>query len=94
MGAYVPSFSDGPLLVGVYVTPDHRGDEHGITDALLAAVEDWARDHGGRLTLHVHEDNARARGAYVKRGFVPTGRLIPYILDPTQRELEMSKRLD
>ncbi|MFO7690479.1 MAG: GNAT family N-acetyltransferase [Cryobacterium sp.] len=83
----------GALLVGVYVTPIWRGRDCGVTDALLAAVEAWARTEGGRLTLHVHEHNARAIAAYERRGFAVTGESIPYSLDPGTTELEMTKIL-
>lgn len=93
MGGFVPDSRIGPLLVGVYVAPEFRGSRLGVTDALLAAVEDWARTESSRLTLHVHEDNARARRAYERRGFVSTGRSMPYNLDPSKEELEMVKQL-
>ena len=93
MGGFILDPSQGPLLVGVYVAPDHRGREHGVTDALLSTVEAWARTESDRLTLHVHEDNARARTAYARRGFVETGVTVPYNLDPTRNELEMVKEL-
>jgi len=83
----------GALLVGVYVAPDYRGRDAGVTDALLAAIEDWARTEGDRLTLHVHEQNTRAIAAYGHRGFSTTGQTIPYNLDPTTNELEMVKAL-
>ena len=83
----------GPLLVGVYVAPDVRGREAGVTDALLAGIEDWARSHGDTLALHVHEDNARAIAAYESRGFERTDVAIPYNLDPGKLELEMVKQL-
>ncbi|MET1015474.1 GNAT family N-acetyltransferase [Leifsonia flava] len=83
----------GPLLVGVYVAPDVRGREAGVTDALLAGIEAWARTHGDTLTLHVHEDNARAIAAYESRGFERTDVTVPYNLDPAKLELEMVKRL-
>ncbi|KQX05213.1 MULTISPECIES: GNAT family N-acetyltransferase [unclassified Leifsonia] len=82
-----------PLLVGVYVAPDVRGREFGVTDALLAGIEDWARTHGDTLALHVHEDNARAIAAYRSRGFELTDVTVPYNLDPAKLELEMIKRL-
>lgn len=91
MGGYVPDAAAGPLLVGVYVAPGFRGGELGVTDALLGAVEEWARTEGSRLSLHVHEDNARARVAYERRGFVATGGTIPSALFPDKIELEMSK---
>ena len=93
MGGYVPDSATGPVLVGVYVVPRARGARSGVTDALLAAVEDWAAERAGTLSLIVHEDNLRARAAYAKRGFVPTGHTIPYILNADERELEMRKPL-
>lgn len=85
---------DGPVLVGVYVAPDFRGDAVGVTTPLLNAVEDWARGHSRTLRLEVHESNARAIASYTKRGYRFTGRSTPYALDPTERELEMVKDLD
>ena len=82
-----------PLLVGVYVSPSHRGRDLGVLAALVARIEDWARDRGGTLALHVHEDNPRAIRAYERLGFTPTGATFPYALDATQRELEMVKPL-
>jgi ribosomal protein S18 acetylase RimI-like enzyme len=81
------------MLYGVYVVPSARGADAGVTDALLDAVESWAREDYATLRLEVHEDNARARAAYEKRGFVPTGHRRPYVLDPTREELEMIKQL-
>ncbi|WEO76334.1 GNAT family N-acetyltransferase [Cryobacterium sp. SO2] len=93
MGGYVPDPAAGPLLVGVYVSPGHRGRDAGVFDTLLAAIEDWARDEGEVLTLHVHEDNARARAAYLRRGFTETGHRVQYVLDAAAMEIEMVKRL-
>ena len=93
MGGFVPDAASGPLLVGVYVAPDVRGREVGLADAMLTTVEDWARTEADRLTLHVHEDNARARAFYLRRGFVATGRTLPYPLAPEQREVEMVRDL-
>lgn len=81
-----------PMLVGVYVTPDYRGDT-GVADALLAAVEHWATQHGETITLHVHADNLRARRYYVKRGYVETGVTLPYVLNAAETEIEMAKSL-
>jgi len=90
MGGYLEN--GAPLLVGVYVSPDYRGAA-GVADALLTAVEDWARERGDRLALHVHSGNARARAYYRSRGFVETGVTIPYVLDTSALELEMVKAL-
>ncbi len=81
-----------PLLVGVYVTPDFRGDA-GVADALLAGIEHWAGQYGDTLTLHVHADNARARRYYEKKGYALTGVSMPYILNAAETELEMAKSL-
>lgn len=93
MAAVVRDTETGPLLGGVYVAPYVRGREAGVADAMLSAIEDWARTEGDRLTLHVHEDNARARAFYERRGFVATGRTIPYPLAPEQLEIEMVEQL-
>jgi GNAT superfamily N-acetyltransferase len=83
----------GPLLVGVFVSAAARGRLSGVADALLDAVEDWARDQGPVLTLQVHEDNERAIAFYQRRGYTFTGRTIPYNLDPARNELEMHRTL-
>lgn len=93
MGAFVPDAVTGPLLVGVYVAPEFRGREVGLTDALLTEIEGWARTESSKLTLHVHEENARARAYYEGRGFIATGQTFPYNLDPSKNELEMVKLL-
>jgi GNAT superfamily N-acetyltransferase len=92
MGGYVDG-DHGPVLVGVYVAPDFRGDAVGVTTSLLNAVEEWARGHSRTLRLDVHESNARAIASYTKRGYRLTGSSTPYVLDPTERELEMVKEL-
>jgi GNAT superfamily N-acetyltransferase len=85
----------GPAVVvfAVYVTPSRRGAD--VLDRLLDAVEGWARGLEGvtELRLEVHEDNARARAAYARRGFAETGASCPYEPDPTRLELEMVRPL-
>ena len=94
MGGFLGGLgSTGPLLVGVYVAPGHRGRSAGVADALLDAIEDWARTHGSTLSLHVHEDNARAIAFYERRGFTFTGVSAPYDLAPSRLELEMRRTL-
>ncbi len=82
----------GATLVSVYVTPRARG-RHGVLDAMLALVEEWAQASGTTLRLGVHEQNRRAIAAYEKRGFVETGQWVEYPLEPGGRELEMIKRM-
>ncbi|MHB1489337.1 putative acetyltransferase [mine drainage metagenome] len=94
MGGFLGGFgSTGPLLVGVYVAPGNRGRASGVADALLDAIEDWATEHGSTLSLHVHEDNARAIAFYERRGFTFTGRSAPYDLAPSRLEREMQRDL-
>ena len=69
MGGYVSP--EGPLLVGVYVTPSHRGTS--VAADLLATIETWARGQGDFLLLHVHEQNPRAIAFYRRNGFEPDG---------------------
>ncbi len=79
-------------LAAVYVAPRARGS--GLLAELLAACADWARAQGpAELVLDVHEDNARARAAYARLGFVATGARQPYPPDPTRQELEMVRPL-
>jgi RimJ/RimL family protein N-acetyltransferase len=62
-----------PVLFGVYVRPAARGGV--VLGALVAAVTSWAAPEP--LVLDVHVDNARARRAYEKLGFVLTGDTTP-----------------
>ena len=49
----------------------HRAARRGIGRALVAAADEWARDHGLRhLTLHTGAFNAGARAFYADLGFV------------------------
>ncbi|QAY64020.1 GNAT family N-acetyltransferase [Xylanimonas allomyrinae] len=59
-------------IVGVWLHPDHRG--RGLIQRAIDAVVGWGRAHGAeRARLYVHADNARARAAYAKAGFVASG---------------------
>ncbi|MFF2493917.1 GNAT family N-acetyltransferase [Agromyces sp. NPDC058064] len=93
MAGYIPDATTGPMLVGVYVAPEYRGDAAGVSRMLLEAVEGWALGHGDTLRLEVHETNARAIRFYEKLGFTFTGRNRPYDLAPGGLELEMIKPL-
>ncbi|AYG03295.1 GNAT family N-acetyltransferase [Gryllotalpicola protaetiae] len=93
MGGALDHGGGAPFLVAVFVSSTHRGARRGVSDALLEAIEDWARGFSDRLQLDVHEDNTRARRYYEARGFVETGHTMPYPLDRTRLELNMVKRL-
>lgn len=93
MGGFTPDPQTGPILFGVYVAPEWRGRQVGLTDALLGTIENWARTEGDQLTLHVHEENARAQKYYQRQGYIATGRSKAYNLDPSKSELEMVKPL-
>jgi len=88
MGGFVSP--QGPMLVGVYVAPSHRGTS--VAADLLAAIETWARTQGDFLLLHVHEANARAIAFYERSGYTKTGVVVPYVLDASANEFEMVKR--
>ncbi len=67
------SFRAKPLINihDIAVHPDFRGK--GIGQALLAAVEEHARQHGCcKVTLEVRSDNHRAMAAYRRAGFEST----------------------
>lgn len=75
-------------VVGVYVRPEHRGN--GLIKALFDVGVEWAWERGAeRVRLLVHEDNARALGAYRQAGFVPSGVTVPFVRDEAQKELEL-----
>ncbi|MGW4566541.1 GNAT family N-acetyltransferase [Streptomyces sp. NPDC004561] len=74
-------------VVGVFVRPEHRGN--GLIKTLFDAGAAWAWERAAeRVRLLVHEDNARAQGAYRKVGFVPSGVVVPYVKDQVENELE------
>lgn len=79
-------------LLGVYVTPSHRGD--GTASKLLEASESWAVERGfDQLFLDVHEHALRARRFYERLGYLLTGFTSPYPLNVQTTELEMVKVL-
>lgn len=68
---------DERLLVSMWVAPEARGS--GTADALVGAVVAWARAEGAAaLLLDVALGNDRARGAYLRAGFVATGDVREY----------------
>lgn len=90
VGAYANR--DGVNLFGLWSAPGHR--DVGVADGLIAAVASWARSVGAtRLRLWVVERNEYARRFYEGQGFGPTGRAMPYELDPKLRQVEMALQL-
>ena len=84
-----PARTGRALVVAVYVRPSHRG--RGTLEALMDAAAKWTLDAGeAELQLDVHEDNGRARHAYARLGFVPTGHTSA---GPNGVELEMVRIL-
>ncbi|MFB7274729.1 GNAT family N-acetyltransferase [Streptomyces sp. NPDC056244] len=79
-------------LVGVYVRPEQRGS--GLIGALIGEALDWAwaqeKPRLARVRLYVHEENPRARAAYLKLGFVPTGTVMAFQPDPVAKEQELA----
>lgn len=67
-----PRQADTAHLISMWVSPEARG--HGIGEALIESVADWARSHGlKQLALDVVEENDRAIALYRRKGFKPTG---------------------
>jgi GNAT superfamily N-acetyltransferase len=94
MSAFTDSVTGRTWVVAVYVAPGYRGHASDAAGLMLDRVEAWAAAEGhSELLLHVHEDNPRAIAFYVKRGYEFTGNELPYELDPTERELEMTRAL-
>lgn len=79
-------------LVAVFVRPEHRGT--GLLGELFGAATAWAwslaEPRIERVRLHVDERNGRARSAYRKLGFEPTGESVPAGNDPSAREFELA----
>jgi ribosomal protein S18 acetylase RimI-like enzyme len=65
--------ADGTVeLISMWVAPFARGC--GVGDALIAMVEEWARERGtARLSLAVVESNAHAIALYRRHHFVDAG---------------------
>ena len=58
-------------LISMWVAPAARGT--GVAGHLIGAVVDWAARQDRTTFLMVRSDNARARKAYERAGFVDTG---------------------
>jgi GNAT superfamily N-acetyltransferase len=79
-------------LISMWVRPQARG--HGVGEALIAAVLDWARARSARsVHLWVTEANKPARRLYVRCGFSPTGERQPLPSNLALGELAMTRDL-
>jgi GNAT superfamily N-acetyltransferase len=79
-------------LVSMWVASAGRG--RGVGDALMAAIEDWARADGAQvLKLAVVDGNDAAHNLYLRSGFVDTDELGDLMPDGVHRELVMRKEL-
>jgi ribosomal protein S18 acetylase RimI-like enzyme len=58
-------------LISMWVAPRARGTD--VAGQLIAAVVEWAAARDRMTYLMVRSDNARARKAYERAGFVDTG---------------------
>jgi GNAT superfamily N-acetyltransferase len=79
-------------LVSMWVAPAGRGK--GVGNALMTAVEDWARSIGATvLELSVVPGNDPAHDLYLRHGYVDTDKLGDLMADGVRRELVMQKHL-
>lgn len=80
-------------LISMWVGPRARG--HGVGEALIDAVADWARTTTNAVTLHlwVTEDNKPAVRLYERCGFTPTGERQPLPSNEALGEIAMSRPL-
>ncbi|HZR49510.1 MAG TPA: GNAT family N-acetyltransferase [Streptosporangiaceae bacterium] len=80
-------------LVSMWVHSRARG--HGVGEALIDAVANWARKQPNAAALHlwVTETNKHARRLYERCGFVATGERQPLPSNPSLEEIAMSRPL-
>jgi GNAT superfamily N-acetyltransferase len=79
-------------LVSMWVAPAGRGK--GVGNALMTAIEDWARGIGATvLELSVVPGNDPAHNLYLRHGYVDTDEPGDLMADGVTRELVMQKHL-
>lgn len=79
-------------LVSMWIAPAGRGQ--GVGDALMTAIEDWARGTGATaLKLSVVDGNDPAHNLYLRNGFADTDELGDLMPDGVHREIVMCKPL-
>lgn len=80
-------------VLSVWADPAVRGRGSGVADALMDELLAAARATGARtVRLEVSDATPRAAAFYRRRGFRPTGRTRPAVLDPgaTEHELDLA----
>ena len=76
-------------LISMWVRPRARG--HGVGEALIVAVLDWAQArHARSVNLWVTETNKPACRLYERCGFSPTGECQPLPSNPAIGEVAMT----
>ena len=86
MASGVPAGADTIEIISVWVSPAGRG--HGVGDALIDAIADWAAVSGATtLRLSVRPTNTAAIRLYERAGF---GHLGPNSEDPDEILMERS----
>lgn len=79
-------------MISMWLAPDARG--HGLAEALVHGVADWARRDGATvLTLWVVDGNESGRRLYERIGFEPTGDTQPFPEGDPRTESKMAMRL-
>jgi GNAT superfamily N-acetyltransferase len=80
--------SEVPWVYATWVDPRARGS--GVSEELLGAVVEWARDTGAtKLGLDVADRAPRAKRFYERVGFVTSATTFPMPRDPTITLVEM-----
>ena len=91
-GGFLAEEPETAELVSMWIAPAGRGQ--GVGDALMTAIEDWARDAGARvLKLSVVDGNDLAHNLYLRSGFADTDELGDLMPDGVHREIVMRKAL-
>ena len=91
-GGFLAEEPETAELVSMWIAPAGRGQ--GVGDALMTAIEDWARDAGARvLKLSVVDGNDPAHNLYLRSGFADTDELGDLMPDGVHREIVMRRPL-
>lgn len=91
-GGFLAEEPEAAELVSMWIAPAGRGQ--GVGDALMTAIEDWARDAGARvLKLSVVDGNDPAHNLYLRSGFADTDELGDLMPDGVHREIVMRRPL-